>query len=253
MISRADNTVRTSEAFIRNILLVEDDPAMAAMLTDALQTKRYCVSHAKSAAEAEALLDQVQPDLIILDLMLPDESGLVACAQFKSCSTTPIIICSATKRREDPVLGFKLGADDFVAKPFSVDELEARIEVALRRAGPGGAAASQPPNRTQRVGELVIDPAHCRVTLAGERLSLTPTEYRLLSALASRGNAVVPRHELAEQVWGYSDQGVIHSLDVHIRRLRAKLKVGAGLAPRLAILRGFGYQLVDDSEASELT
>jgi DNA-binding response OmpR family regulator len=237
----------TTEALIPNILLVEDDVVLAAMLGDALGSRRYCVWHAGSAAEAEALLERVEPDLILIDLMLPDKNGLVMCADLRARLGAPIIICSATRRKDDPVLGFKLGADDFVGKPFSVDELAARMELALRRAGSPRATESPPRPSTQRIGDLVIDPARCRVTLAGEPLHLTPTEYRLCCALASHLDAVVSRRELAERVWGHADAGIISSLDVHMRRLRAKLKAGARPGPHVAVVRGFGYQLVDGS------
>ena len=113
------------------ILLVEDDSAVGDMLVDRLGAKGYRVWRAESVAEAEAALERAEPNLVILDLMLPDTSGLVLCADLKAKPDVPVIICSGTKRKEDAVLGFKLGADDFVAKPFSVDELELRVESAL--------------------------------------------------------------------------------------------------------------------------
>ena len=229
------------------ILLVEDDPTVAGMLKDRLEARGYCVWHAESAAEAEAMAGELRLDLIILDLMLPDAHGLVLCAELKEKHAAPVIICSGTKRRDDAALGFKLGADDFVAKPFSVGELEARIEAALRRASPRAAAESPPARGVQRIGELAIDHARCRVTLGGEVLRLTPTEYRLLCALADRPDEVVSRQELAEGVWGYHDSAVGRSLDVHMRRLRAKLDAGAAPPPALVTVRGFGYRL--DREA----
>ena len=232
------------------ILLVEDDPAIADMLVDRLGHKAYCVWQASSAAEAEQLVEEVRPDLIIVDLTLPDTHGLLLCANLRERQAAPIIICSGSKRKEDPALGFKLGADDFIAKPFSLDELEARIERALRHAASGGTAPSSPPGpaqaAVQHIGDLVIDQARCRVTFAGEVLRLTPTEYRLLCVLAERPDHVRSRKELAEAVWGYDDASVARSLDVHMRRLRGKLQGCAAEGPRLAVARGFGYQLVSD-------
>jgi DNA-binding response OmpR family regulator len=225
------------------ILLVEDDAAVITMLTDALGAKGYTVRSFESGAEAERLLDGLRPDLIVLDLMLPDMNGLLVCANLRAKTEAPIIICSATKQKDDPILAFKLGADDFVRKPFSVDELAARMEAALRRAARRTPADSPSSDTRQRVGTLVIDKATCSATVGNETLHLTPTEYRLLCALASRAGEVHPRKELAEQVWGYHDSDVGRSLDVHMRRLRGKLNACAESGPLLVTLRGFGYQL----------
>jgi DNA-binding response OmpR family regulator len=226
------------------ILLVEDDPAVARMLVDRLEAKGYRVWHADSAAVAARMVDEAPPDAVILDLMLPDMHGLVLCADLKAKAALPIIICSATKRRDDLALGFKLGADDFIAKPFSTDELLVRLEAALGRGAPRPATERPGASTGWRIGELAIDDARCRVTLGGEVIHLTPTEYQLLCALASRPDRVVSRKELAEQVWGHYDPDIGRSLDVHMRRLRAKLNAGVAPPPRVVTLRGFGYELV---------
>jgi two-component system response regulator MtrA len=226
------------------VLLVDDDSVVARMLVDRLGARGYCVWHADSAAIAERMADEIHPDAIILDLMLPDTHGLVLCTNLKAKAAVPIIICSATKRHEDPTLGFKLGADDFIAKPFSVDELQARLELALRRPGPPSETAAPAASGSRRIGELVIDTARCRVTLDGATVHLTPTEYHLLCTLASRPDTVLSRKELANQVWGYYDPDVGRSLDVHMRRLRTKLNAGEGSVPRVLTRRGFGYELV---------
>ena len=230
------------------VLLVEDATATITMLTDVLGTKGYTVRSFESGVEAERLLDGVRPDVIVLDLMLPDTNGLVVCANLRAKTEAPIIICSATQQKDDPILAFKLGADDFVRKPFSVDELAARMEAALRRAA-RHAPADPPSSEThQRVGALVIDRARCKATVGKQALSLTPTEYRLLCALATRPGEVHPRTELAEQVWGYHDADVGRSLDVHMRRLRGKLNACAETGLLLVTLRGFGYQLCGEPE-----
>jgi DNA-binding response OmpR family regulator len=225
-----------------SILLVEDDPCLAVMLRDRLVDRGYAVWRSENAAEGEIMADELRPDLFILDLMLPDMHGLVLCANLREKSAAPIIICSATRRKEDPLLGFKLGAVDFVAKPFSCDELEARVETALRHRAPGPAA--EPPGEgVEQVGPLVIDQSRRRVTLAGQVLLLTPTEYRLLWMLSTRPNTVHSRQELAERIWGHYDAGIGRSLEVHLRRLRAKLEAGPVAPPALRAVRGFGYQL----------
>jgi DNA-binding response OmpR family regulator len=228
------------------ILLVEDDAMIAGMLRDRLGARGHTVWHAASGAEAEAIEKEVTPDLIIVDVMLPDANGLVLCSDMRGRSEVPIIICTASKRPEDAVLGLKLGADDFIRKPFSTDELEARIEAALRRP----AMESQLPAREDSVrivGTLAIDGAKCDVTVGGEPVHLTPTEYRLLCVLAEQPNHVVPSTELAQRVWGTHDPGIGRSLQVHVRRMRTKLNAGMSRPPALVAVRGFGYRLVWDS------
>jgi len=236
------NVTRTGRA---TILLVEDDVMIAEMLRDRLRANGHTVWHAASGAEAEAIGNEVAPDLVIVDLMLPDANGLVLCSEMRRRWDAPIIICTGSKRPEDAVLGLRLGADDFVRKPFSTDELEARIEAALRRPSLQGRPPSTDDN-TCVVGTLAIDRATCGVTVAGEPVHLTPTEYRLLCTLAEQPNRVVPSTELAQRVWGTHDVGIGRSLQVHIRRMRAKLHAGSGRPPLLKAVRGFGYRLVWD-------
>src|ERR1700716_2572498 len=171
-------------------MLVEDDHAVAQTLTDALESSGYRVWLAETGADAKTLLEQTRPDLIILDLMLPDVDGLVLCSGLKGIADIPIIICSATPQKRDAILGLKLGADDFIAKPFDIYELEARVEAVLRRTSQTRASGpSQPPPDHIGVGELIIDRPRRRVTRGGEPIQLTPTEYRLVSALAKIGRA----------------------------------------------------------------
>jgi DNA-binding response OmpR family regulator len=237
--------MNATQVAIPKILLIEDDADLAAMLSDTLGARGYRVWHATTGADAELVLDQARPDLIIVDLMLPDQNGLILCASLKDRTGVPVIICSASKRKEDPVLGLKLGADDFIAKPFSVDELQARLEAALQRAIATTAAAIPATPTVQQIGALVLHRAECRATLGDHSLPLTPTEYRLLCAVAARPHQVLSRAALADEVWGNHDDGIIHSLDVHMRRLRAKLQATGVPGPRVTTRRGFGYQLVD--------
>ena len=209
------------------IMLVEDDHAVAQTLTDALESSGYRVWLAETGADAKTLLEQTRPDLIILDLMLPDVDGLVLCSGLKAIADVPIVICSATPQKRDAILGLKLGADDFIAKPFDIYELEARVEAVLRRTSQTRVAEPRPsPPDHIRVGELIIDRSRRRVTLGGEPIQLTPTEYRLVSALASRPDEILSRDDLATLVWGYQDASSGRTIDVHIRRLRVKLTQG---------------------------
>jgi two-component system response regulator MtrA len=225
-------------------MLVEDDAAVAQTLTDALEASGYRVWLAETGADAKTLVEQTRPDLVLLDLMLPDIDGLVLCSGLKSIADVPIIICSATPQKRDAILGLKLGADDFISKPFDIYELEARVEAVLRRSmHPRPAAPAPSPPDHIRVGELIIDRSRRRVTLGGEAIQLTPTEYRLVSALASRPDEILSRDELATLVWGYQDASSGRTIDVHIRRLRVKLNNGPVPAPPIVAVRGFGYKM----------
>jgi DNA-binding response OmpR family regulator len=225
-------------------LLVEDDSGLAAMVTDWFAARHYSVCRVGSANEAELALDAVEPDVILLDLMLPDGNGLTLCSRLKQRAGAPIIICSATRRNDDAIIALQLGADDFVRKPFLPDELQARIELALRRnqsISPDGQTAER---SVRQFGGVTVDTSHCVATSAGSPIPLTPTEFRLLETLTSRAPQLVRFQDLATHVWGAVDDGVLHSLGVHMRRLRSKL---ATAAPRVRLVtrRGFGYQLVD--------
>ena len=238
------------------VLVVDDDLEFADVLREILASAGYRVAHARSGVEARAMLDQVQPRLIILDLMLPDVDGLVLCSMLKARSPTPIVVCSGTMRRRDAILSLKLGADDFVAKPFNSDVLLARMEAILRRTAlaprPGTPPAPAPNRDELRVGSLLIDTARRRALLGNAVISLTPTEYRLLVALAAHPDVILSRDELARQVWGYADAGNGRTIDVHVRRLRVKLAHAGQRAPAPSIVsvRGFGYKLVPESPAT---
>ena len=227
------------------ILLVEDDLDTSRSLTKALESSGYRVTAVDTGSEARSIVEHIRPDLILLDLMLPDTDGLVLTTALKTLTRAPIIICSARQQQVDRVLGLKLGADDFVAKPFDLDELEARIEAVLRRASRVREAAAVPPDQI-RVGELAISQARGTVTLAGQLVHLTPTEYRLLVALASRPDEVLSRESLGQLVWGYQDLGTGHLIDVHIGRLRLKLRRISRAAPIIVTVRGKGYTIGSD-------
>ncbi len=226
-----------------SILVVEDDLTAATAIGAVLEASGYRVWRAQSGAEARRMVDQVRPALIVLDVMLPDVDGLVLCSTLKLLTDAPILVCSGTIRKRDAVLALKLGADDFIAKPFDVDDLEARVGVLLRRPGRGNYAPAEQEEGEMKIGRLAIDRSRRRVTLGGAALQLTPTEYRLLSALASRPDEILSREELAQRVWGYQDASSGRTIDVHIRRLRVKLAGGPVPAPAIVSVRGFGYKL----------
>jgi DNA-binding response OmpR family regulator len=234
-----------------SILVVEDDPAVARTLLDTLEDADYRVWHAVDGQDARGQLERAEPDLILMDLMLPDIDGLVLCSLLKSVADVPIVICTASARRSDPVLALKLGADDFVRKPFEVDALLARIEAVLRRVPPRTSPPAMPPPRQTdlRVGELLVEPARRRAALGGEQLSLTPTEFRLVTVLAAHPEAVLTRDQLAQQVWGYADASNGRTIDVHVRRLRIKLAHHGVRGPAIVSVRGMGYLITPDDTA----
>jgi DNA-binding response OmpR family regulator len=174
--------------------------------------------------------------------MLPDTDGLVLCSELRSRGSAPIVLLSGTKRRSDPILGLRLGADDFIAKPFDNRELLARLEAILRRTNVGRSREPAEPE-VYRVGPLTVDVGR-RMVLHGDRpLQLTPTEFRLLATLASEPDKVFSREELASRVWSYDMLGESRVVDVHIRRLRQKLDAAGIKDPFIVTLRGFGYKL----------
>jgi DNA-binding response OmpR family regulator len=224
------------------ILVVEDDPETARSLSRALETYGYRVTIAGTGSEARSLIEQVRPDLIMLDLILPDTDGLVLTSALKKATNAPIIICSGRHEQVDRVLGLKLGADDFIAKPFDLDDLEARVEAVLRRASRVREVPATPSDLIQ-VDELLISPSRGTVMLGGQAVHLTPTEYRLLVVLASRPDEVLSRQTLGQLVWGYQDLGTGHLIDVHIGRLRLKLRRASRSGPLIVTVRGKGYTI----------
>jgi DNA-binding response OmpR family regulator len=230
------------------ILLIEDDADTVRALSKALGDE-YRVHSVETGSAAKAALEDLRPDLVILDLMLPDTDGLILTASLKTLGDVPVIICSARQQQVDRVLGLKLGADDFVPKPFDLEDLEARIKAVLRRAR----RQQQPAGSSKddiRVGRLTICQRRATVIFNGDAMHLTPTEYRLLVALVSRPGEVLSRETLGQLMWGYHDLGTGHLIDVHIGRLRLKLRRASESDPAIVTVRGKGYTI--DAEPAEL-
>ena len=241
------------------ILLVEDDACTAAQLSSALAENGSTVWHAETAADARAILKQGRPDLIVLDLTLPDVDGLVFCANLKNeAPEVPFMICS-TGTTAEKVLSFKLGAEDFVPKPFESVEVQARVEAILLRqakhskaAKPTHAAYGAAPTRTAAsgpdLGRLRIDLARWRVTVDDKPLNLTPTEFQLLVFMARRPGEIISRQELARGVWGNESMSRSRTIDAYVRRISSKLsgrlhQTTDDWPPRILNIRGLGYQL----------
>jgi DNA-binding response OmpR family regulator len=224
-----------------SILLVDDDARLREIVGMALEEEGYGVRTAASAEEAVALLDHEDPDLLILDVMLPGRDGFELCREIRTKSPVPILMLTAKTDTIDIVVGLESGADDYVTKPFVTKELVARIRALLRRA-----RASDHVPRTLTVGDLQIAPDAATVTKRGEPLHLTKTEFKLLLALASRPNQVFTRELLLQQVWDYDYFGDSRLVDVHIRRLRAKIEDDPRDPRIVQTVRGLGYKVTGE-------
>jgi DNA-binding response OmpR family regulator len=214
------------------ILVVEDEDAIADPLVDGLRREGYDVERA--ATGADALADSHRPDLVLLDLRLPDIDGLDVCRALRERSTVPIIVVTARGEESDRVVGLELGADDYVVKPFGVRELIARIRAVTRRT-----SAQAVEGRPMRVGALTVDTRARRARLADRELELTPKEFDLLAALVRDPGAAVSRRRLLEQVWETSWFGSAKTIDVHVASLRRKL----GDSGWIETVRGVGFRL----------
>ena len=224
------------------ILIVEDDRAVARGLEYALKAEGFDVYWARTGTEALELTRREQPDLITLDLRLPDMSGYDVCRALRSENRRqPILMLTAKDEELDKVLGLELGADDYVVKPYSLPELFSRIRALLRRAY--GELATQTEGEVQRFEGLEIDLTRMEVRRDGGAIDLTPTEYRLLRYLSARANVPVSRGGLMEAVWGFeSDVSSDRTVDVHIRHLRQKIERDPANPTRIVTVRGFGYK-----------
>jgi DNA-binding response OmpR family regulator len=230
----------------RTILLVEDEGSIALPLAAALEREGYATRITGSAPEAIALAAELQPDLILLDVMLSDGSGLDVCREVRRDSKVPIIMLTARGDETDRVVGLELGADDYVVKPFSARELVARIRAVLRRvpdeAATPAAVPPAPGANEYRVDGLVVDTAMRRVLLDGEELSLTRREFDLLAILVRNAGTVLTREHLIDEVWDTNWFGSTKTLDVHVSSLRRKLGDDAVDSRYLHTVRGVGFR-----------
>ncbi len=220
------------------ILLVEDEIAIAETVVYALQADGHTVRHCLDGQQARAAIRDAAFDLAILDVGLPDISGFALCGELRRAAPVPVIFLTAQAAEAERVLGFDLGADDYIAKPFSLRELVARVRVALRR----GAPAEQD-GETRRVGAFEHDVAGRRIRYHGQALDLTRYEYGLLAALLARPGAVLSRMQLMERVWENASDSSDRTVDTHVKTLRAKLRAAAPACDPLRTHRGIGYAL----------
>lgn len=220
------------------ILVVDDDPAIAEMLTMVMEREGFDTVVVDDGLEAVKAAERENPDLILLDLMLPGMGGVDACRTVRETSAVPIIMLTAKTDTVDVVLGLESGADDYVTKPFKPKELVARVRARLRR-------QEDSPSETLEVGDLTIDvPGHA-VFRDGKEISLTPLEFDLLHTLASRPKQVFSRDELLEKVWGYQHTSDTRLVNVHVQRLRSKIELDPENPQIVLTVRGVGYKTGD--------
>ena len=223
------------------IAVIEDEKDLAGLLAFQLEKEGYKVLTAHDGKSGYELVSSELPDLVLLDIMLPIVSGVEVCKLLKKQKSTqgiPVIMLTAKGEEIDRVIGFEVGADDYVTKPFSMRELLLRIKVAQRRVN-----REDQDDRILVMGPVVIDTSRCLVTVNGEEVILTTTEYKLLCALAERRGRIQTRDNLLKQVWGYSSNTDTRTVDSHITRIRTKLGPGGDL---IKTVRGFGYKMEEE-------
>jgi len=226
---------------VAHLLLVEDDERIRTALIRALRDRGHAVSSAGTALEGLRLAVDERPDLVVLDLGLPDLDGRELLRMLRAVSAVPVIIATARDDDESVVQALDAGADDYVLKPFQAGQLEARIRAVLRRAAGAADAAAAPVT----VGDLTVDPRSRRVTLAGAPVELSPKEFDLLAYLAARAGTVVTKRELLGDVWQLPYGGSDKTVDVHLSWLRRKLGESAAEPRLLQTVRGVGVRLAE--------
>jgi len=226
---------------VTRVLVVEDDPDIAQLVVHYLSKAGFTAETVSGGREALSVISARPPDLLVLDLMLPQLDGLEICRLVRSNDATagiPIIMLTARAEESDRIVGLELGADDYLAKPFSPNELVARVRALLRRT----TRSSARPGRTIAYGPIVVDIGQHTVSLAGADVSLTAKEFLLLEYLMQHRGRVLSRDVLLTDVWGYRYTGGTRTVDVHIRRLREKLPI---LSTALVTVKQFGYKLLE--------
>jgi two-component system, OmpR family, alkaline phosphatase synthesis response regulator PhoP len=227
---------------VSRILVIEDNRNLATGLRNNLEIEGHDVSVAADGPSGLALARSSDPDLIILDLMLPGMDGYRVLASLREDGVdTPVLILSARGEEADKVLGFRLGADDYVAKPFGLLELLARVDALLRRASAAGSASKLA--APVIFGDVHVDPRTHSVQRAGNAVQLRPKEYDLLIALLQRRGQVASRTELLEEVWGYSGEVYSRTVDTHVAELRRKLEENAAEPRHILTVRKTGYRI----------
>ncbi len=226
----------------RLILAIEDEEPVQEAIVAALEASGFTVITASSGEEGLEHLLAESPDLVVLDLMLPNINGMEVCALIRERSEVPIVMLTGLDAEDDRVEGLTRGADDYITKPFRARELVARVQAVLRRSQ----RWSSDDRESIKVGDIEVRPAEREVLLSGERVKLTPKEFNLLEYLARNAGRVVTRERILDRVWEEDEYIDPRTLDVHIRWLREKLEAEPSDPKRLLTVRGEGYRLVDE-------
>ena len=223
------------------VLVVEDEDSFIDALTVGLVREGFRVQVARDGAAALDVFDAVRPDLVLLDVMLPKISGIDVCRELRRRSSVPIIMVTAKGAEIDTVVGLEVGADDYVTKPYRLRELVARMRAVLRRRSAEPVAVSD--GEALVVGDVALDPERHEVTIRGEQVQLPLKEFELLELLLANAGRVLTRETLIDRVWGTDYVGDTKTLDVHIKRLRAKVEPDPSHPTRIVTIRGLGYKL----------
>ena len=222
----------------RKVLVVDDEKPISDIVKFNLEKEGYEVGVAFDGEDAIRKVYQFEPDLILLDIMLPKMDGFQVCKKIRESFNTPILMLTAKEEEVDKVLGLELGADDYITKPFSIRELMARVKANIRRVG---AVAGNGKSNVIASGELSIDLTKYEVKKRNETVELTLREFELLKFLATQEDLVFTREQLLEEVWGYEYYGDIRTVDVTIRRLREKIEDNSSNPKYILTKRGIGY------------
>lgn len=226
------------------VLVVEDEPSLVESISYALELEGYEVISAVTGREGVEQARIANPAVVLLDVMLPESSGLDVCRQIRASSDVPIIMLTARDSEADKVAGLELGADDYVTKPFSMRELMARVRAQIRRSARSGTFAVN--REVLRGAGVEVDVDAHEVRVEGVNVDLRPKEFDLLESLMRRKNRLATRDVLIDDVWGPSYFGDTKTLDVHIKRIRHKIEKDPGRPRRIVTVRGLGYKFVDE-------
>lgn len=229
------------------VMIVEDDRDIATLVSDVLAEEGYQPHIVTDPRQAVETFERLRPDVVTLDVMMPGLDGISLCLDLRRNSDVPILFVSAKKDPPDRVVGLRMGADDYISKPFDTEELVARVDALLRRAAmshDGGA------ERQLRFGRFVIDLGSVQAVAGEQQVQLTPTEFKLLRTLAGEPGRVFTRDDLLTGVWGYEPGSDTRLVDVHVGRLRKKLEDAKVAEVQIETSRGFGYRLVDTTRSA---
>ncbi|MGH9085891.1 MAG: response regulator, partial [Acidimicrobiales bacterium] len=224
------------------VLVVEDEDSFVEALTIGLRREGFRVQVARDGAEALDVFDAIDPDLVLLDVMLPKMSGIDVCRELRRRSTVPIIMITAKSAEIDTVVGLEVGADDYVTKPYRLRELVARMRAVLRRRGAEGNGGVLIDGEVLEVGDVRLDAERHEVVIRGAAVQLPLKEFELLELLLANAGRVLSRDTLIDRVWGLDYVGDTKTLDVHVKRLRSKVEDDPSSPTRIVTIRGLGYK-----------